>query len=72
MWTVVQNVFSTISVQGCLNLSKACPRTSDEMDRPLPKILFLKLRDEGGKVGAPSTPQGWMGVDGIDLNYEIT
>ena len=42
--------------------------------RKLPKISFLKL--EGGWVGgggeAQITPLGWMKVDGMDLNHNIT
>ena len=34
------------------------------MDGTLPKISFLKLQGRG----APITPQGWMGVDGMDLH----
>ena len=36
------------------------------MDGTLPEISFLKLQGRG----APITPQGWMGVDGID-NHNI-
>ena len=35
------------------------------MDGTLPKISFLKLQGRG----APITPQGWMGVDGMDLDH---
>ena len=38
------------------------------MDGTLPKILFLKLQGRG----APITPQGWMGVDGMDLDHNLT
>ena len=37
------------------------------MDGTLPKISFLKLQSR-----APLTPQGWMGVDGMDLDQNIT
>ena len=37
------------------------------MDRTLPKISFLKLQGRG----APITPQGWMRVDGMDLDHNI-
>ena len=39
------------------------------MDETLHKISFLKLQ---GRGGAPITPRGWMGVDGMDLEYNIT
>ena len=38
------------------------------MDGTLPKISFLKLQGSG----APITPWGSMGVDGMDLNHNIT
>ena len=38
------------------------------MDGTFPKISFLKLQGRG----APITPQGWMGVDGMDLDHKIT
>jgi hypothetical protein len=38
------------------------------MDGTLPKILFLKLQGRG----APITPWGWMGVDGMDLDHNIS
>ena len=36
----------------------------------LPKVSFLKLQGVcgGGGRGAPITPRGWMGVDGMDLD----
>jgi hypothetical protein len=39
------------------------------MDGTLPKISFLKLQ---GRGGAAITPRGWMGVDGMDLDHNIT
>ena len=39
------------------------------MDGRLPKNSFLKLQ---GRGGAPITPWGWMGVDGMDLDHNIT
>ena len=39
------------------------------MDGTLPKISFLKLQGRGG--GSNNTP-GWMGVDGMDLDHNIT
>ena len=38
------------------------------MDGTLPKISFLKLQGRG----APITPQGWIGVDGMDLDRSMT
>ena len=38
------------------------------MDGTLPKISFLKLKGRG----APITLRGWMGVDGMDLDHNIT
>ena len=38
------------------------------MDGTLPKISFLKLQGRG----APITPRGWMGEDGMDLDHNIT
>ena len=38
------------------------------MDGTLLKIPFLKLQGRG----APITPQGRMGVDGMDLDHNIT
>ena len=38
------------------------------MDGTLPKISFLKLQGRE----APLTPWGWMGVDGMDLDHNIT
>ena len=38
------------------------------MDGTLPKISILKLQG----VGGPITPRGWMGVDGMDLDHNIT
>ena len=35
------------------------------MDGTLPKISFVKLQGRG----APITPRGRMGVDGMDLDY---
>ena len=32
-------------------------------------ISFLKLQ---GRGGAPITPRGWIGVDGMDLDHNIT
>ena len=39
------------------------------MDGTLPTISFLKLQ---GRRGAPITPRGWIGVDGMDLDHNIT
>ena len=38
------------------------------MDGTLTKISFWKLQGRG----APITPWGWMGVDGMDLDHNIT
>ena len=39
------------------------------MDGTLPNFLFLKLQ---GRGGAPITPQGWIGVDGMNLEHNVT
>ena len=41
------------------------------MDGTLTKISFLKLQGRGGSPD-PNTPQGWMGVNSMDLNHKIT
>ena len=38
------------------------------MDGTLHKISFLKFQIRG----APITPWGWTGVDGMDLDHNIT
>ena len=40
------------------------------MDGTLPIFLFLKLQGRGGG-GAPITPRGWIGVDGMNLDHNI-
>ena len=40
------------------------------MDGTLPKISFWKLQGRGG--GAQITPRGWIGVDGMDLDHNLT
>ena len=38
------------------------------MDGTLPKFLVLKLQGRG----APITPRGWIGIDGMNLDHNIT